>query len=71
MEINLTITMTYLQSKTRIMHYSIAKLGQRLPIIFSTSCKKFKIFPFILFEKRRLAHGIRRTKAADSPLEAH
>ena len=24
-------------------------------IIFSTSCKQFKIFPFILFEKRRLA----------------
>ena len=26
------------------------------------------IFPFILFEKRRLAQGIRRPKAADSPL---
>ena len=35
--------------------------------IFSTSCKKNKIFPFILFEKRRLARGIRRLKAADSP----
>ena len=37
-------------------------------IIFSTSREKFKIFPFILFKKRRLAHGIRRPKAADSPL---
>ena len=37
-------------------------------ITFSTSCKKFKIFPFILFEKRRFAQGIRRPKAADSPL---
>ena len=37
-------------------------------IIFSTSCKKFKIFPFILFEKRRLAQGICRPKAADFPL---
>ena len=37
-------------------------------IIFSTSCKKFKIFPFILFEKRWLAQGIRRPKAADSLL---
>ena len=34
-------------------------------IISSTSCK---IFPFILFEKRRLTEGIRRPKAADSPL---
>ena len=37
-------------------------------IIFSTSCKKFKIFPFIIFEKRQLAQGIRRPKAAESPL---
>ena len=37
-------------------------------IIFSTLCKKFKIFPFILFEKSRLAQGIRQPKAADSPL---
>ena len=37
-------------------------------IIFSTSCKKFKIFPFVLFEKRRLAQVIRRPKAVDSPL---
>ena len=37
-------------------------------IIVSTSCKKFTIFPFTLFEKRRLAHGIRRTEAADSRL---
>ena len=36
--------------------------------IFSTSCKNFKIFPSILFEKRRLAQGIRRPKVADSPL---
>ena len=36
-------------------------------IIFSTSCKKLKIF-FIFFEKRRLAQGIRRPKAADSRL---
>ena len=36
-------------------------------IIFWTACKKFKIFPFILFE-RDLAQGIRRPKAADSPL---
>ena len=35
-------------------------------IIFSTSCIKFKIFSFILFEKRRLAQDIRRPKAADS-----
>ena len=28
-------------------------------IIFLTSCKKFKIFSFILFEKRRLAQGCR------------
>ena len=33
-----------------------------------TSCKKFKIFPFILFKKRQLAQGIRWPKAADSPL---
>ena len=39
-----------------------------IEIIFSISCKKFMIFPFILFEKRRLAQGIRRPKAADSPL---
>ena len=38
-------------------------------MIFSTLCKKFKIFPFILFEKRRLAQRIRRPKPADSPLE--
>ena len=38
-------------------------------IIFSISCKKFKIFPFILFEKIRLAQGIRRPKAADAPLK--
>ena len=37
-------------------------------IIFSISCKTFKIFPFILFENRRLAQGIRRPKATDSPL---
>ena len=37
-------------------------------IIFSTLCKKFKIFLFILFEKSRLAQGIRRPKATDSPL---
>ena len=34
--------------------------------IFSISCKKFKIFLFILFEKRLLAQGIRRPKVADS-----
>ena len=45
------------------------KLGPRLPkSFFSTSCKNFKIFPFILFEKRRLAQGIRQPKAVDSPL---
>ena len=37
-------------------------------IIFSTSCKKFKIFPFILFEIRRLAQGIRWPQLADSPV---
>ena len=37
-------------------------------IIFPTLCKKFKILPFILFEKRRLAQGIRRPKAANFPL---
>ena len=37
-------------------------------IILSTSCKKFKIFPFILFNKRRLAQGIRRPTGADPPL---
>ena len=37
-------------------------------IILSNSCKKFKTFPLILFEKRRLAQGIRWAKAADSPL---
>ena len=37
-------------------------------IIFSTSCEKFKIFPFIPFEKWPLAQGIRRPKAADSLL---
>ena len=37
-------------------------------VIFSSSCKKFKVFPFILFEKRRLAQDIRRPKAADSRL---
>ena len=30
--------------------------------------EKFKIFASILFEKRRVAQGIRRLKAADSPL---
>ena len=39
-----------------------------IEIIFSTSCKKFKIFLFIFFEKRRLTQGIRRPKAAHSPL---
>ena len=39
-------------------------------ITFSTLCKKFKIFPFILFEKRQLAQGIRWPQAADSPLHA-
>ena len=37
-------------------------------ISFSTSCKKFKVFLFILFEKRRLAEDIFLPKAADSPL---
>ena len=37
-------------------------------ITFSTSSQKFKIFSFIFFEKRRLPQGIRRPKAADSPL---
>ena len=37
-------------------------------IIFSISGKKFKIFSFILFEKRRLAQGIRWLKVADFPL---
>ena len=37
-------------------------------IISSTLCIKSKIFPFILFENRRLAQGIRRPKAANSPL---
>ena len=37
-------------------------------IIFSTLYKKSNIFPVILFAKRRLAQGIRRPKAADSPL---
>ena len=37
-------------------------------IISSNLCKKFKIVLFVLFEKRRLAQGIRRPKAADSPL---
>ena len=36
---------------------------------FSTLCKIFKVFPFILFEKRRLAQGIRRPKAATYPLQ--
>ena len=31
-------------------------------IIFSTSRKKFKIFPFMLFKKRRLAQGICRPR---------
>ena len=45
------------------------KLGQRLPKSFSQlHVKKFKIFSFILFEKRPLSQGIRRPKAADSPL---
>ena len=45
------------------------KLGQWLPKLFpQLHEKKFKIFPFILFEKRRLAQGICRPKAADSPL---
>ena len=36
--------------------------------LFFTVYKKFKIFHFILFEKRCLAHGIRQPKTADSPL---
>ena len=44
-------------------------LEQRLLKSFSRlHVKKFKIFVFILFEKRRLAQGIRRPKGADSPL---
>ena len=47
------------------------KLEQRLPkSFFSNSCKKFKIFHSILFEKRRFAQGIRRPKAADSFLHS-
>ena len=38
-------------------------------IIFSASCKKFKICPFILLKKRRLADGIHRPKAVNSPLQ--
>ena len=38
-------------------------------IIFSISCRKFNIFPFILFGKWRLAGGIRRLKAADYRLQ--
>ena len=48
--------------------FSIKLWTEITEIIFSTSCKKFKIFPCILFEKRRLDQGIRRPKAADSPL---
>ena len=48
--------------------YFFDQIGTEITdIIFSTSCKKFKIFPFIIFEKRRLAQGIRRPKATDSP----
>ena len=37
---------------------------------FSTSCKKFKIFPFVLFETGDWpkAYAARRPKAVDSPL---
>ena len=47
----------------------LIKFGQKLPKSFSQlHVKKFKIFPFIILEKRRLAQGIRRPKAVASPL---
>ena len=46
--------------------------GGKRYLISATSCgphcKKFKIFSFILFKKRRVAQGIRQPKAADPPL---
>ena len=54
--------------KRKEIQFFHLNLDRDTEIIFSTSCEKFKIFPFVLFENRRLAQGVRRTKAADSPL---
>ena len=56
---------TFFKEKSNFFNYPWIKITE---IIFSTSCRKFKFFPFIIFEKKRLAQGIRRPKAADSPL---
>ena len=44
------------KGKSNFFYYTCTEI---IEIIFSTSCKKFKIFPFILCEKRRLAQGCR------------
>ena len=53
------------KEKSNLFDYTWTEITE---IIFSALCKKFKIFTFILFEKIQLAQGLRRLKAADSPL---